>query len=218
MLEAMTKEDIQTTIQEIEKREDTWLYERVLTFYKAWLQYYEANERKDPEISYIADGCYKWTFDAFKVKRFVEDNCKGEVLNLFAGKNRLRVKETRVDSSNKFFPDYCMSAKDFIELARRENFRYDTIIWDPPWNERKSKEYYEGRYIGKFTKLKNDVTSLLNDNGIIISLGYEITNFGKSRGMDLIKVVDVDPKGEIRPYFISIEKKRQTLEKFLTSK
>jgi len=217
MLESMTKEDIQTVIQEIEKREDAWLHKQVLVFYKAWLQYYEASERKDPEISYISASCYKWTFSAYKIKKFVENNCKGEVLNLFAGKNRLRVKESRVDVSNEFYPDYCMSANDFIKLARTKNLRYDTIIWDPPWNERKAKEFYDGKYIGKFTKLKDRVISLLNDYGIIISLGYEITNFGKWRGMDLVRVAVVNPKGEIRPYFISIEKKRQTLEKFIMS-
>jgi hypothetical protein len=92
-------------------------------------------------------------------------------------------------------------------------FRFSTIIWDPPWNERKAKEFYKGHKIGIFTKLKDDVVLLLMKGGIIISLGYEITNFGKKRNMQLEKVFMIDPKGEIRPYFISIERQiNQRLE------
>jgi len=169
-----------------------------------------------PEIIYMAAGCSRWTFDVNKVRRFVEKNCKGSVLNLYAGKNRLSVNEIRVDISNGFKPDYHMSDEIFIKLSVKENLRFDTIIYDPPWNERKSKEFYDGNYIGKFTKVKNNLVSLLNESGVIISLGYEITNFGRWRGMELIKIAVIDPKGEIRPYFISIEKKRPTLEKFMS--
>ena len=168
---------------------------------------------EQPELTYIIDGCFKWTFDAKKVKRYVEQNCSGRTLNLFAGKNKLSISpEIRVDISNKFKPEYCMGAGEFIKTS---NWKFDTIIYDPPWNERKSKEFYEGRYIGKFTKLKDGIVSLLEEEGIIISLGYTITNFGDSRGMELIKFAVVNPKGEIRPYFVSIERKKVTLESFI---
>ena len=171
-----------------------------------------------PELSYIEDGCYKWTFDAKKVKKFVENNCQGKVLNLFAGKNRLSVNEVRVDISDEFFPGFDIGAEEFIKMAKEEGWKFDTIIYDPPWNERKSKEFYDGNYIGKFTKLKNGIVSLLKQSGIIISLGYEITNFGKSRGMLLIKLLIVNPKGEIRPYFASIEKQIPNLGYYIDVK
>ena len=164
-----------------------------------------------PEVIYVEDGCYKWTFQAKKVKKFVEDNCQGDVLNLFAGKTRLNIMETRVDMSDEFDPDVCVDAAEYLELP----LTFDTIIYDPPWNERKSKEFYEGRYIGKFTKLKNGIVSLLDKSGIIISAGYEITNFGRSRGMLLTKLLVVNPKGEIRPYFISIEKQIPNLGSYI---
>ena len=159
-------------------------------------------------VDYAEANCYKWTFDAKKVLFYVQENCKGDILNLFAGKNRVNTNETRVDSSDKFHPQYHMCASKFLQIALENNYQYDTIIYDPPWNERKSKEFYNGHYIGKFTKLKNDIVSILNKDGIIISAGYAITNFGETRGMRLVKFLVVNPKGEIMPYFISIEKKR----------
>ena len=158
-----------------------------------------------PEMIYVEDNCFAFTFKAKKVKKLVEDNCKGKILNLFAGKNRLAVSETRVDISDEFHPDYHLGAENFLSFALDNCMKFDTIIYDPPWNDRKSKEFYNGKYIGKFTKLKKDIVSILNDKGIIISAGYEISNFGKGRKMKVKKVYVINPFGEIRPYFISIE-------------
>ena len=170
----------------------------------------------NPKLHYIEDGCYKYTFDAKKVKKFVEDHCRGDVLNLFAGKNRLNVThidnqgrlfndELRVDLSLEFNPDFPMSAQKFLELAIENNLTFDTIIYDPPWNLRKNKEFYAGRYIGKFTKLKNNIVKLLREDGRIISIGYEISNFGKGRNLQVSKLATINSFGEIRPYFVSIE-------------
>lgn len=168
-----------------------------------------------PEIYYIEDNCFRWTFEAKKVKKIVEENCakEGKVLNLFAGKTHLDVDEIRVDSDNEFSPDFNCPAEDFIDLAKRNKQTYPTIIYDPPWNARKSKEFYKGKKarnktskIGTFTILKDDIVLLLSRGGNIISLGYEITNFGHSRNMKLEKMYVINPKGEIRPYFISVER------------
>lgn len=163
--------------------------------------------QNNPQIFYLEDQCYSWTFDAKKVKKIVECHCKGRILNLFAGKNRLSVKETRVDVSDEFKPDFNMNAEDYLKFAFLFGLIFDVIIYDPPWNERKSKEFYNGNYIGKFTKLKDNIVKILSEKGIIISVGYEISNFGKKRLMEVKKVYTVNPFGEIRPYFISIEKK-----------
>lgn len=160
------------------------------------------------ELVYIEDNCFRWTFKAKKVKKFVEEQCRGPTLNLFAGKIRLDIDELRVDILDDYDPDICMDAEDFISRAKHPYANYDTIIYDPPWNERKSKELFNGKYIGKFTKMKDDIVALLNPNGQIISLGYTITNFGKKRGMHLKELAIVNPHGEIRPYFISIEEKQ----------
>lgn len=162
----------------------------------------------NPEMVYIEAGCYSYTFDDKKVKSIVESECSNDVLNLFAGKNHLNVSEIRVDISNEFLPKFNMSAEDFLKKSLKIGWKFKTIIYDPPWNERKSKEFYNGKYIGKFTQLKDDIVKILAEKGRIISIGYEISNFGKKRQMELKKVYAINPFGEIRPYFISIEQKK----------
>jgi hypothetical protein len=165
------------------------------------------------ETHYVRDNCYRWTFQAKKVKKIVENNCQtGLVLNLFAGKTRLNgIVEVRVDKSGEWAPDYYMSAETYLAMAKKRAITFKTILYDPPWNERKAKEFYGGRYIGKFTRLKNDIVKTLGTNGIIISVGYEVTNFGETRGMELTKVYTIDPRGESRTYFIAVERKRIAL-------
>lgn len=160
------------------------------------------------ELKLINDICVKYTFDAKKVKEYVVSNCEKKTLNLFAGMNVLAtdgIDETRIDLDVDMPDlDFNCSAEVFINSYIGDKF--DTIIYDPPWNERKAKEFYEGRYIGRFQKLKEGIVRQLKLGGIIISAGYEITNFGKKRGFEQEKLLIVNSHGEIRPYFISIER------------
>ena len=160
------------------------------------------------ELKLINDICHKYTFDAKKVREYVVKHCEKKTLNLFAGINVLAidgVDETRIDLDNEMPDlDFCCSAEEFI--ASYIGDKFDTIIYDPPWNERKAKEFYEGRYIGRFQKLKAGIVKQLKLGGIIISAGYEISNFGKKRGFEVEKLLIINPYGEIRPYFISIER------------
>lgn len=148
----------------------------------------------------------QWTFDEPIVKQRVEENCNGLVLNLFAGKNRLNCKEYRVDVSEEFSPDFLGDAEKFVHVCIDNNIKFDTIIYDPPWNERKARELYNGKYIGKFTRYKEDIVRILNPNGRILTLGYKITNWGKKRGFEIEKVYIFNPSGDINPFFLSVEK------------
>ena len=167
----------------------------------------------NPKMIYIEDQCRRYTFDAKKVKNFISKTIEfnNVVLNLFAGKHTFKstgAKEIRVDSDITMPSlNYAMTAEKALVKLKKLKRKFDIIIYDPPWNERKSKEFYEGRYIGKFTKLKEDIVSVLKPNGKIISCGYHITEFGKKRGFEIEKLAVVNPFGEIRPYFISIERK-----------
>ena len=57
-------------------------------------------------FTYLYQPSRKWTFEQPKLKSWVELWCKGSVLNLFAGKTKLDVKEFRVDISNEFEPEF----------------------------------------------------------------------------------------------------------------
>jgi len=132
------------------------------------------------KFTYLSQPPKRWTFEQPKLKEWTEENCEGKVLNLFAGKTRLKVDEFRVDISDENKPDVVSDAYNFVVTTER---KFDTIILDPPYNLRKSREKYgEDRYIGSFTKIKNELSKILNDNGIVLTYGYDSVGMSKSRG------------------------------------
>ena len=174
-------------------------------------------------IEMIRAKCLAYTFDEPKLLEYVQRHIESDseldskVLNLFAGKNIVINGEFRVDldpSMPKL--DYCGRAEDYIKST---NEKFDYIFYDPPWRKRKSKELYGGRdikrRIGLFTRMKDDIVNMLTKNGVIISLGYQIDNFGKTRRMNLEKFLIVNPSGEQTPFYITFERKMLTdFEKF----
>ena len=133
------------------------------------------------KFTYLTQPPKKYTFEQPKLKQWTEENSSGKVLNLFAGKIRLYVDEYRVDLSPEFKPDYVGDAYTFVSNT---DMRFDTIIFDPPYNLRKSREKYEGRYIGSLTKTKNILNRIINPHGRVISFGYDTVGMSKSRGFN----------------------------------
>ena len=89
--------------------------------------------------------------------------------------------------------DYYGDAYDFITTTE---LKFDTIIFDPPYNLRKSREKYNGKYIGSLTKIKNSIVRVLNSGGRIIHFGYDTVGMGKGRGFDKIAICLVCHNGD----------------------
>ncbi len=155
------------------------------------------------KFKYLKQPPKKWTFEQPKLKKWVESWCKGKVLNLFAGKTKLNVDELRVDLGGEFYPDYQIGAEEFVKTWKGNKF--DTIVLDPPYNLRKSREKYNGIYIGSFTKIKKLLSPMLNDNGIIITLGYDSVGMGK--GFEKIAICLVCHSGDHNDTIVTIERK-----------
>lgn len=141
---------------------------------------------KDIEFTYLVQPPKRYTFEQPKVKEYVEANCNGKVLNLFAGKVRLNADEVRVDLSDEFNPDYCMDAFEFCKYACENGMVFDTIILDPPYSYRKSMEKYNGKTCSSFVKVKDMIPKILSDGGTVITFGYSSSSMGKVR--NFIKV------------------------------
>lgn len=165
------------------------------------------------DIQMLRASCRAYTFDDPKVMKLMQSLNEGfGILNLYAGKNVISYDEVRVDLRSFMFDlTYNISDSEFLKMAKLKNWFFQTIFYDPDWNDRKSKEFYNGAMRGKYTRYKDDIVSLLTKNGIIISAGYEIDNFGKLRGMELEKIIIVNPSGEQKPFFITVERKNTKL-------
>ena len=95
---------------------------------------------------------------------------------------------------------YCVEAPNNIIYIRRNN----KSIWCGN-SLRKSREKYQGRYIGCYTKLKNKLPLLLNKNGIIIEFGFTAMGMSNSRGFELKDLCIVAHGGDHSATIITVE-------------
>lgn len=154
------------------------------------------------EIVYLTQPPKRYTFEQPKLREWVEQQCKGKVLNLFAGRTKLNVDEYRVDFDKDVPADHYGDAFDFVS---KTEMRFDTIILDPPWSIRKSREKYGGRVVGSFTKIKNVLRRILNKNGRVITVGYSSTGMSKSRGFEKVALAIVCHNGDHDDSFAIVE-------------
>lgn len=155
-------------------------------------------------FTYLQQPPKRYTFEQPKLKEWVEKWSKGRVLNLFAGKTKLNVDEFRIDIDNEMLADYYGDAFEFIS---KTDMKFDTIIFDPPYNIRKAREKYKGRYIGKATKIKNHIQRILNPNARFISFGYDTVGMSKSRGFEKIAICLVCHNGDHNDTICLVEDK-----------
>jgi len=162
------------------------------------------------EFTYLKQPPKKYTFEMPKLLKWVIQNCQGKTLNLFAGKIKLPgVNETRVDLNKDMPADYYMDAYDFVLMAKKQMMKFDTIIFDPPYNLRKSREKYLGIYTSKLRKIKAILPDLLNQNGNIIFFGYDSVGMGKHRGFLLTHICLICHGGDHNDTIIIKEQKIQ---------
>jgi len=145
------------------------------------------------DFTYLSQPPRKYTFEQRRLKAWTEKWCKGKVLNLFAGQTLLNVDEFRVDCDPNMIADWYGNSFIFVKTT---DLKFDTIILDPPYNIRKSREKYNGNYIGSFTKIKNELNKILNPNGRIITFGYDTVGMAKKRGFKKIAICLVCHNGD----------------------
>lgn len=158
------------------------------------------------KFTYLTQPPKRYTFEQPRLKEWTEQHCKGKVLNLFAGTTKLNVDEYRVDMDKSVPADWYGDAYTFVTTTK---LKFDTIVLDPPYNLRKSREKYGGRYIGSFTKIKNELPKILNDGGIIIHFGYDSVGMARIRGFEKIAVCLVCHNGDHNDTICLVEKQVQ---------
>lgn len=168
------------------------------------------------EFTYLKQPPKRFTFEMPKLFRWTVQNCKPtRVLNLFAGHTILFPKsksdfiETRVDLSDVAPADYHMDAYEFVLMAKKNGWNYDTVIFDPQYNLRKSREKYNGIFTSQLRKIKTDLPSIIASDGIVICYGYDTTGMGRQRGFELTGVCVVNHSGDHNDTLCTIERKFQ---------
>jgi hypothetical protein len=153
-------------------------------------------------IEYLKCPLHKYTFSVKPIRSWVENNSKGKVLNLFAGKTKLNLDEYRVDADKTMIADSYIDAYDFVKNCQT---KFDTIILDPPYAYRKSMEMYNGHKASKFNEIKDLLKNILIKDGRVITFGYHSVSMGKNRGYYQDKVLLISHGGAIHDTIATIE-------------
>ncbi len=138
-----------------------------------------------------------WTFKAPKIKKWVEDHCRGKLtLNLFAGKTRLEeCLEITNDLDTSFTTDFKMDALECVRYLITKGFKFTRIVLDPPYSYRKSMELYKGHRNSRFKLILDLLPEILCKDGKIITFGYCASYMGKIRGFKVEEILIIDHSG-----------------------
>jgi hypothetical protein len=140
-------------------------------------------------FTYLKQPLHRYTFEAPKIKQWVENNCEGLTLNLFAGETKLNINEIRNDLNLDTNPNLNMDALECCKYLVEKKYKFDTILLDPPYSYRKSMEKYNGRISSPFNQIKDQLSYLTHKHSRIITFGYHSTCMGKKRGFNLIQIL-----------------------------
>jgi len=154
-------------------------------------------------FDYIKCPLHRYTFKVRNIREWVEKNCKGKTLNLFAGITKLNIDEIRNDLDKEALADYNMDALEFVNSWKGEKF--DSILLDPPYAYRKSMELYKGIICSSFKKLKDAIPSILNEDGRVITFGYHSVSMGTTRGFMVDRICLFSHGGAIHDTIATVE-------------
>ena len=157
------------------------------------------------KFDYIKCPLNKYTFSIKPIREWVENECEGRTLNLFAGKTLLNVDEVRVDKDETMVADHYKDAYTFLKEYGGEKF--NTVLLDPPYAIRKSMEFYNGNKVSKFKKIKDEIVRVLKPDGKVITFGYHSVSMGINRGFEVEKVCLFSHGGAIHDTIATVERK-----------
>ena len=147
---------------------------------------------------------HRHTFKVRAIREWVERQCEGSVLNLFAGFILLNAAETRNDIDPAAIAEYHSEALVFLRQWKKEKF--NTILLDPPYSYRKSMELYNGNICSPFKQLKDALPGCLHRGGKVITFGYHSVVMGRGRHFELERVCVFSHGGAIHDTIASVER------------
>ena len=160
-------------------------------------------------FTYLTQPPARYTFEMPQLKAWVEQWCRGQTLNLFGGKIRLKIDEEISNDIDTTMPTiHHMDAMQLVDSWTGPPF--DTIVLDPPYNLRKAREKYNGRFIGSFTKIKDHLIPIMAERARVISLGYDTVGMSRRRGFHKIAIVVVCHGGDHNDTLGVVEERTNT--------
>jgi hypothetical protein len=146
-----------------------------------------------------------WTFQMPKLRAWVESRIDGRTLNLFGGVTRLAGDIVYNDLNPDLPADLRRDAYD-LSLWTDSGGRFDTVIFDPPYSAFQALKTYGAKKAQLVTHARDVVEYVLRPGGRVISLGFNSTGMGASRGFTKEALALVNCGGSHNDFLILSER------------
>jgi hypothetical protein len=166
-----------------------------------------------PTVFYVDGSTHKYTFTLPAVRPFVLSHCRGLVLNVFAGPTLLSKEGcqfVRNDTDPAIEANFHIDAAspEFVyELKKCGLNEFDTVLLDPPFSAYLAKRKYNSQWFRDYTLVKNNIDQLTKVGAKVISLGFNSTGMGRTRGYAKQELLVVNCKGNSNDILVLVETK-----------
>jgi hypothetical protein len=170
-------------------------------------------------FTYLKQPLNRYTFNAPKIRQWVEYQCKGKtVLNLFAGPTLLNgCTEIRNDLDPAMPALYHMDALELVKQLAQEGEKFDVVLLDPPYAYRKVMEMYkaakdnvavnETKQNSRFKRILDVVPEILADDGKVITFGYHSRSMSGKRGFKIKEICLISHGGAQHDTIATVEER-----------
>jgi hypothetical protein len=126
-------------------------------------------------IRYYSVQPNKWTFQCDKIRREVEAQLEGRVLNACAGKTKLNHEGEiiRNDLNEERDADLHVDVNEIAEHFEPNSF--DVVIHDPPFSKKQAESTYDGLSPVDEGNAMEQYDQLLKPGGKVIKFGFSTT-------------------------------------------
>ena len=154
-----------------------------------------------------------WTFSIHPIKVLL-DKYVGNGANWvdpFAGK--FSPAEITNDHNPERKAKYCKDARDFTAELNGE---YAGILYDPPYSFTQLKQHYkklgmdftkEEASMKFYEQIKSNMCEKIKKGGLAICFGWNTNGFGKTRGFQLIEIMNIAHGGSKNDTIVTVERK-----------
>jgi hypothetical protein len=155
-------------------------------------------EQKNIVFSRVWEMPNKNTFDVKCIGNFVKKYIKDKEVTIDPFSNKSRLAKITNDLDPDMNCDYCMDALEFLQQFSDNSI--DLVLFDPPFSSRQISECYKrlGRSVNMETtqssfwsKLKNEISRITKKDGVVLCFGWNSNGIGKTRGFELIEIMNV---------------------------
>ena len=160
----------------------------------------------------------KWTFQIPFINGYLRGSCLNKKsLFPFAGKTRIYVpgEQTYIDIDPKMYPDIVGDAVIELDLLVTNGLKYDVIVLDPPFTMLQAHRTYKNNKLVEMTHIKNICVNLIENEGTIITFGFNSTGMSKSRGFKKEELHIFNHGGYHNDTLMLVESKIPTLDMYI---